>query len=146
MTDPKQDEILSIFKETGALMTGHFILRSGLHSGHYFQCARACEYLNRVERLAELLLDKLPPSNFETVVSPAMGGLVIGQEVARRSGKRFIFVEKVADILALRRGFVMSPGAGFGKPWRSLKPRRLIQSGLRCSSIGVKAKHNSKSR
>ena len=110
MTDLKQDEILSIFKETGALMTGHFILRSGLHSGHYFQCARACEYLNHVEQLAELLLNKLPPSEFETVVSPAMGGLVIGQEVARLAGKRFIFVEKVADILALRRGFMMNSG------------------------------------
>ena len=110
MTDSKQDEILNIFKETGALMTGHFILRSGLHSGHYFQCARACEYMNRVEQLAKLLLDKLTSLNFETVVSPAMGGLVIGQEVARRAGKRFIFVEKVADILTLRRGFVMNLG------------------------------------
>lgn len=113
MKDLKQEEILNIFKETGALMTGHFILRSGLHSGHYFQCARACEYLNQVERLAELLIDKLPPSEYETVVSPAMGGLVIGQEVARQAGKRFIFVEKVDDVLALRRGFIISPGEKF---------------------------------
>ena len=159
MTDSKQDEILNIFKETGALMTGHFILRSGLHSGHYFQCARACEYMNRVEQLAKLLLDKLTSLNFETVVSPAMGGLVIGQEVARRAGKRFIFVEKVADILTLRRGFVMNlgekilvvedvftRGVGFVKPWKSLKPKELIQLGLRCLSIGVKAKQNLKFR
>ena len=91
-------------------MIGHFILRSGLHSGHYFQCARVCEHLNRVERLAELLLENLPPLEYETVVSPAMGGLVIGQEVARQAGKRFIFVEKVGEILALRRGFLINPG------------------------------------
>ena len=54
-----EEEALSIFKETGALLTGHFILRSGLHSGHFFQCAQVCQYLDKVTRLTELLLEKM---------------------------------------------------------------------------------------
>ena len=105
-----QAEVLDIFKKTGALLEGHFILRSGLRSGHFFQCARVCEHLDEVTRLAELLIKKLPDiSKVETVVSPAMGGLVIGQEVARQLGKRFIFAEKVDDMLALRRNFIIKP-------------------------------------
>lgn len=108
--ESKQAEVLEIFKKTGALLEGHFILRSGLRSGHFFQCARVCEHLDQVTRLAELLIEKLPDvSEVETVVAPAMGGLVIGQEVARQLGKRFIFVEKVNDMLALRRNFIIKP-------------------------------------
>ncbi len=104
-------EVLQIFKETGALLEGHFILRSGLRSGHFFQCARVCEHLDRVSRLAELLIASLPQDlEFSTVISPAMGGLVIGQEVARQLGKRFIFVEKMDDLLSLRRGFKIGNG------------------------------------
>lgn len=104
-------EVLGIFKETGALLEGHFILRSGLRSGHFFQCARVCESLDKVTRLAELLIARLPEDlDIETVISPAMGGLVIGQEVARQMGKRFIFAEKVDDALALRRGFKIHNG------------------------------------
>lgn len=108
--DEKQNEVLAIFKKTGALLEGHFLLRSGLHSGHFFQCARVCEHLDEVSRLAELLLEKLDLTSVETVLAPAMGGLVIGQEVARQAGKRFIFAEKVEDRLALRRNFVINPG------------------------------------
>ncbi len=105
-----QAEVLRIFEETGALLNGHFVLRSGLHSGHFFQCARVCEHLDRVTRLAELLLEKIDTDAFDTVVAPAMGGLVIGQEVARQAGKRFLFVEKVDDKLALRRNFKIADG------------------------------------
>ena len=106
-----QSEILDIFKKTGALLEGHFILRSGLRSGHFFQCARVCEHLDQVTRLAELLIQKLPDmSEVKTVVAPAMGGLVIGQEVARQLGKRFIFAEKIDDRLALRRNFQIKSG------------------------------------
>lgn len=98
-------EVLKIFEETGALLKGHFVLRSGLHSGHFFQCARVCEHLDQVEKLAKLLLERIEDRSFTTVLSPAMGGLVIGQEVARLSGSRFIFAEKVNDTLALRRNF-----------------------------------------
>lgn len=106
-----QHEILNIFKSTHALMEGHFILRSGLRSGHFFQCARVCEHLHHVTRLAELLIAKLPDtSEVKTVVAPAMGGLVIGQEVARQLQKRFIFAEKVDDRLCLRRNFKIAAG------------------------------------
>lgn len=109
--DSEQNEILEIFKKTGALLEGHFILRSGLRSGHFFQCARVCEHLDQVTRLAEMLIARLPDmSEVKTVVAPAMGGLVIGQEVARQLGKRFIFVEKVEDQLALRRNFKIASG------------------------------------
>ncbi len=110
--DTNQAEILDIFKRTGALLEGHFILRSGLRSGHFFQCARVCEHMESVERLATLLLASLPAEvrHFTTVLAPAMGGLVIGQEVARQARARFLFVEKENDRLVLRRNFQIKPG------------------------------------
>jgi len=103
-------EVLEIFTRTGALLKGHFVLRSGLHSGHFFQCARVCENLAEVTRLSELLVGKLGDVSFDTVLAPAMGGLVMGQEVARQTESRYIFVEKVDDRLVLRRGFKLRPG------------------------------------
>ena len=110
--DSSQQEILDIFTRTGALLTGHFVLRSGLHSGHYFQCARVCQRMDAVERLAELLLAKVRRLGlgFETVLAPAMGGLVIGQEVARQAGARYIFAEKENNTLVMRRGFTIARG------------------------------------
>ncbi len=111
-----QEAILELFRKTGALLEGHFILRSGLRSGHFFQCARVCEHLEVVTRLAEALLSAVREQHgtgldFSTVVAPAMGGLVIGQEVARQAGARFLFVEKNAEsALELRRGFKLSAG------------------------------------
>jgi orotate phosphoribosyltransferase len=95
-----------------ALLTGHFVLRSGLHSGHYFQCAQVCQRMDAVERLAELLLAKIRAAGWEftTVLAPAMGGLVIGQEVARQAKARYIFCEKENNVLVLRRGFTLAPG------------------------------------
>lgn len=108
--DALQKEILDIFIRTRALQEGHFILRSGLHSGHYFQCAQVCQQLDAVERLAQLLLEKLQRISFSTVLAPAMGGLVIGQELARQAKARYLFAEKDNNALVLRRGFVLSPG------------------------------------
>ena len=109
--DGQQQEILDIFKRTRALLEGHFVLRSGLHSGHYFQCAQVCQHMDAVERLAELLLEKVRTLglNFETVLAPAMGGLVIGQEVARQAKARYLFAEKENNALVLRRGFTLAP-------------------------------------
>lgn len=109
--DDSQQEILDIFKRTRALLDGHFVLRSGLHSGHYFQCAQVCQHMDAVERLAELLLKKVRALglDFQTVLAPAMGGLVIGQEVARQAKARFIFAEKENNVLVLRRGFALAP-------------------------------------
>jgi orotate phosphoribosyltransferase len=104
----QQSEILNIFKETGALLEGHFILRSGLRSANFFQCATVCQYLDKVTLLAEALVSKCKELGYNTVVAPAMGGLVIGQEVARQSGVRFIFVEKMDDKLVMRRGFKLN--------------------------------------
>jgi orotate phosphoribosyltransferase len=108
--DKTQQEVLEIFKSTKALLEGHFILRSGLHSGHFFQCAQVCQNMAAVERLATLLVAKLATVKFDTVLAPAMGGLVIGQEVARQAKARFIFAEKENNVLVLRRGFKFSPG------------------------------------
>jgi orotate phosphoribosyltransferase len=105
-----KDEVLEIFTRTGALQQGHFVLRSGLHSGHFFQCAQVCQDMAAVTRLTELFMPQLRSLEYETVLAPAMGGLVIGQEVARQTRKRYIFAEKVDDRLTLRRGFKFAPG------------------------------------
>ncbi len=105
-----QQEVTDIFLRTKALLQGHFVLRSGLHSGHFFQCAQVCQDMPAVERLATLLLQKLDALPFDTVLAPAMGGLVIGQEVARQSKVRYIFVEKENNVLVMRRGFTLKPG------------------------------------
>ncbi len=108
--DPIEQEVVDIFTRTGALLQGHFVLRSGLHSGHYFQCAQVCQHMPEVERLAALLLGRLRGTAFQTVLAPAMGGLVIGQEVARQARARFLFAEKEANALVLRRGFRVAAG------------------------------------
>ena len=105
-----QAEVLQIFRDTGALLEGHFILRSGLHSRQFFQCALALQQMPVVEKLGAALAAKVRTLGASTVIAPAMGGLVIGQEVARQLGLRFIFVEKEEGKLVLRRGFKLAPG------------------------------------
>ncbi len=107
MTEP---EVLQVFRSTGALLEGHFVLRSGLHSRQFFQCALALQGMPIVERFGAALASKLREFNAITVVAPAMGGLVIGQEVARQLGLRFLFVEKEEGKLVLRRGFKIDNG------------------------------------
>ncbi len=102
-------EILDVFKRTGALLDGHFVLRSGRHSRQYFQCALALQYMPDVERFGAELARKVACLRPETVIAPAMGGLVLGQEVARQLKARFIFVEKEEGKLVLRRGFSLRP-------------------------------------
>src|SRR5258708_8806142 len=104
-----EQEVLQVFRDTGALLEGHFVLRSGLHSRQYFQCALALQQMPTVEKLGADLTAKIRHLGAVTVVSPAMGGLVLGQEVARQLGARFIFVEKEEGRLALRRGFGITP-------------------------------------
>lgn len=105
-----QDEVLQVFRDSGALLEGHFILRSGLHSRQFFQCALALQQMPVVEKLGAELAGMARAAGAATVIAPAMGGLVIGQEVARQLGARFIFVEKEDGRLVLRRGFKISPG------------------------------------
>jgi orotate phosphoribosyltransferase len=107
-----ESDVLKVFRDTGALLDGHFLLRSGLHSRQYFQCALVLQYPHHAEKLCRALAGKLPAA--DTVVSPALGGLFIGHEVARALGVRHIFVEKNASgKLELRRNFVIKPGEKF---------------------------------
>ena len=105
-----QNEVLQIFRDSGALLEGHFILRSGLHSRHFFQCALALQQMPIVEKIGHALAAKMKPLGAVTVIAPALGGLVIGQEVARQLGVRFIFAEKEEGKLVLRRGFKIAAG------------------------------------
>ena len=100
-----QTEALELFRQAGALLEGHFVLRSGLHSRQYFQCALALQDMPTVERFGRALADQVRASQPATVIAPALGGMVIGQEVARQLRVRFIFTEKEEGKLALRRGF-----------------------------------------
>ncbi len=105
-----KEEALQIFRQTGALLEGHFILRSGLHSRQFFQCALALQQMPIVEKFGRALAQKVVQLGVQTVIAPAMGGLVIGQEVARQLGLRFIFPEKEEGRLVLRRGFKIGNG------------------------------------
>jgi orotate phosphoribosyltransferase len=107
------DDILALFRKTGALLDGHFILRSGLHSREYFQCALLLQDTEVAATICGWLADKLRKFDCDTVISPALGGIIVGQEVGRSLGKRHIFVEKDEGKLVLRRGFQISPGEKF---------------------------------
>lgn len=104
------EEILHIFKETKALLEGHFILTSGLHSGAYFQCAKVFQYPWIGEKLCKGMVDQLQDKKIDVVVSPAVGGIVVGQEVARLLHVRSIFTERVEAKMTLRRGFEIVEG------------------------------------
>jgi orotate phosphoribosyltransferase len=107
------EEILAEFRAAEALLEGHFILSSGLHSGRYLQCARVLMDPARAARLASALAHKLPlevRSRVSLVVSPAMGGIVIGHEMGRSLGLEAIFLERRSGTFELRRGFRISPG------------------------------------
>jgi len=105
--------ILEIFEKTGALLHGHFVLSSGLHSGQYFQCALVLQHTEVASQICADLAAKLADVACESVISPAMGGIIVGQEVGRNLGKRHIFSEKQDGRLVLRRGFRVTPGERF---------------------------------
>src|SRR6266849_362341 len=107
------EDLLALFRKTGALLDGHFILRSGLHSQQYFQCALLLQDTEIAAKVCGWLADKLRKFNCDTVISPALGGIIVGQEVGRSLGKRHIFVEKEEGKLVLRRGFQISPDEKF---------------------------------
>jgi orotate phosphoribosyltransferase len=107
------NDFLALFRQTGALLEGHFILRSGLHSRQFFQCALLLQYSEIAARVYGQLADKLRDLQCDAVISPALGGIILGQEVGRSLGKRHIFAEKDASGLVLRRGFKISPNEKF---------------------------------
>jgi len=112
---PQAEAVLELFRETGAYLQGHFRLTSGLHSGEYLQSALVLRHPPAAEKLGRLLaqeLRKIIPSTPTLVVSPALGGLIIGHEVARALGTPFLFTERDPDTrrMSLRRGFTVQPG------------------------------------
>jgi len=114
VSDMTDDEILAEFRAADALLEGHFILSSGLRSPRYLQCARVLMDPARAERLAKALAAKIPSelrARIDVVVSPAMGGVIIGHEMGRALKKPAMFVERPQGVFELRRGFSLEPGA-----------------------------------
>lgn len=112
---PQAESVLEIFRSTGAYLTGHFRLTSGMHSSQYLQCALVLQYPRHAEALGVAMagaLRELAGEPVSLVVAPAMGGLIIGHEVARALGTRFIFTERdpATGKMTLRRGFTVTPG------------------------------------
>lgn len=113
MTGMSDQQIIELLTESGALLDGHFRLSSGLHSGRYLQCAVALQHPALAEKLGRQLADRwrrAGAKQISTVVAPALGGVIIGQEVGRALGTRACFTERVDGEMALRRGFQIGPG------------------------------------
>jgi orotate phosphoribosyltransferase len=104
------EQVIDQFRATGALLEGHFQLSSGLHSTVYLQCALVLQFPERAEAFGRALAEKFQGQGVELVASPAIGGIVIGHEVARALGARFIWTEREAGQMTLRRGFTIAPG------------------------------------
>jgi orotate phosphoribosyltransferase len=110
MTTSGADAILDRFRRARALLEGHFRLTSGLHSHGYLQCALVLQHPREAEALGAAIADRVRGLGAQTVLSPALGGVVIGQEVGRALGVRAIFAERQDGRLMLRRGFALDPG------------------------------------
>lgn len=122
-----KDAVLDEFRAAGALLEGHFVLSSGRHSNAYMQCARVLMDATRASRLCAALADKIRAridASFDLVVSPAMGGVVVGYEMGRQLGVPAIFMERVDGTFALRRGFDIPAGA------RCLMVEDVVTTGL----------------
>jgi orotate phosphoribosyltransferase len=125
--DVTEDEVLAEFRAAGALLEGHFILSSGLHSPKYLQCARVLMNPARAARLAEALAQTIPDAlrdSIDVVLSPAMGGIIIGHEMGRALGKDAFFLERPEGVFELRRGFAVEPGQ------RALMVEDVVTTGL----------------
>jgi orotate phosphoribosyltransferase len=105
-----KDQILDLFRQSNALLEGHFKLTSGLHSPNYFQCARVLQYPKYLHLLAGEIARHFEYSEIEVVISPAIGGVVVGTEVGRMLGLRTIFAERQDNTMQLRRGFELAAG------------------------------------
>jgi len=105
-----EEEILEILAETGAIKKGHFKLTSGLHAGTYYQCARALENPHITEKMGDEIAKKYEPDSIDVVVSPALGGIILGFAVALALGKRFVWAERAQGEMKFRRGFAIKPG------------------------------------
>jgi orotate phosphoribosyltransferase len=104
------EQVIDQFRDTGALLEGHFQLSSGLHSTVYLQCALVLQFPDKAENFGRAIAEKFRDAGIQLVASPAIGGIVIGHEVARALGARFVWTEREAGQMTLRRGFTVSPG------------------------------------
>lgn len=105
----RSEEVIEKFRQTGALLEGHFVLTSGLHSDVYLQCALVLQHPNQAEEFGRAIAAQFKDKNIEVVASPAIGGLIVGHEVARALGARFIWTERDNGKMTLRRGFSVIP-------------------------------------
>jgi orotate phosphoribosyltransferase len=110
VTVSTSESVLGLFRRVGALLEGHFRLTSGLHSPGYLQCALVLQHPAEAERCGRLLAERVRGLDVDAVLSPALGGIVIGHEVGRALGVRAVFAERQDGKLMLRRGFALSPG------------------------------------
>lgn len=108
-TQSRSDSLLNLFRETGALLEGHFLLSSGLHSPVYLQCALVLQHPEHAERLGRMLAGHFAYDRVQAVVAPAVGGIIVAHEVARSLGARALFTEREAGPMILRRGFQLRP-------------------------------------
>jgi len=100
-----KEKLIDIFKSTGALLDGHFILSSGRHSGTYFQCAKVLQFPQHLNLFGSLIANEFKDQTPDLVISPAIGGIVLGTEVGRQMGVRTIFSERKDEVMTIRRGF-----------------------------------------
>ncbi len=110
MTENKTPDVLEIFKQSGALLQGHFRLTSGKHSAQYMQCAQVLQYPHLAAQLGAELAKAWQGQGIRTVIGPAMGGIIVAHEVAGALGVRALFTERENGVMSLRRGFSLSPG------------------------------------
>jgi orotate phosphoribosyltransferase len=104
------DQIIEIFKKTGAMLEGHFVLTSGFHSPHYFQCAKVLQYPEYNSLFAKLISEKFKERKIDVVITPAVGGIVFGTEVGRQLNARTVFSERENNEMTMRRGFEILEG------------------------------------
>lgn len=102
--------VVEILKEVEALLEGHFLLSSGKHSNGYCQCAKVLQHPDKAEKVLRVVCEKLKGIDFDIVVGPAMGGVIVAYEVGRQLGKPAIFTERENGVMTLRRGFEIKPG------------------------------------
>ena len=104
-----QDQLIEIFQKTGALLEGHYILTSGRHSPMYFQCAKVLQYPEYLQKFSNEIVNYFQDINVDIVITPAVGGIVLGTEIGRQLNKQTIFAEREQGIMTLRRGFEINP-------------------------------------
>ncbi|MFZ1319947.1 MAG: orotate phosphoribosyltransferase [Ignavibacteria bacterium] len=105
-----EKEVIDIFKKTGAMLEGHFVLTSGFHSPHYFQCAKVLQYPEYNSLFSTMIAEYFKDHEIDTVISPAVGGIVFGTEIGRQMNKRTIFAERENGKMTFRRGFEIDEG------------------------------------